>query len=435
MTEHERLIVAGREIAISNPRKVLFPRAGLHQARPGALLPRRRRRRAARRRRPAERPRPLSERHRRRVLLPEARARVAAALDRGRLAAVSVRADGRGGRAARRRRAGLDGQPRLPRAAPASGAGRRSRSSRRAARRSRSGAGRRVGADPRRSRASSRRRSTTSASSAGRRRPARAACTSTCASSGAGPSTRCAAPRSRSRAKSSGARRSSRRASGGRRSATACSSTTTRTRRTGRSPAPTRCGRRRTRACRRRSRGTRSTRASRATSRWPRCRRASPHVGDRHAGIDEHRCSLERLLELSARQEREGQGDAPWPPHYRSRPASRRACSRRGAAMPSRPLIEIGRAAQQGDALAGLERWKARHPEAAAHLAPADVLVDAMRGRFRTWTRIRVNLQHVPVELRPAQEALDPDDAPNEWEGVSADGAPRRRPSRARKAP
>ena len=66
---------------------------------------------------------------------------------------------------------------------------------------------------------------------------------------------------------------------------------------------------------------------------------------------------------------------------------------------------------------------------------PADVLVDAMRGRFRTWTRIRVNLQHVPAELRPAQEALDPDAAPNEWEGVSPDGAPRRRPSRARKAP
>ena len=39
-------------------------------------------------------------------------------------------------------------------------------------------------------------------------------------------------------------------------------------------------------------------------------------VGDRHAGIDESPCSLEALLELSARQEAEGQGDAPWPPHY-----------------------------------------------------------------------------------------------------------------------
>jgi hypothetical protein len=96
-------------------------------------------------------------------------------------------------------------------------------------------------------------------------------------------------------------------------------------------------------------------------------------------------------------------------------------------------LIEIGRARRKEDALAGVERWKARHPEAAAHLAPADVLVDAMRGRFHTWTRTRVNLQNVPVALRPAQEALDPDDQPDDWSGISAPGA-RRRPSRARKA-
>ena len=79
------------------------------------------------------------------------------------------------------------------------------------------------------------------------------------------------------------------------------------------------------------------------------------------------------------------------------------------------PLIEIGRAEKKDDALAGLERWKARHPEAAAHLQPADVLVDAMRGRFHTWTRIRVNLQHVPTELRPAQEALDPNEETGGW--------------------
>jgi hypothetical protein len=72
--------------------------------------------------------------------------------------------------------------------------------------------------------------------------------------------------------------------------------------------------------------------------------------------------------------------------------------------------LEIGRARRKDDALAGLERWRARHPEAAAHLEPADVLVDAMRGRFHTWTRIRVNLQHVPPDLRPPQEPLDPDD-------------------------
>ena len=73
-------------------------------------------------------------------------------------------------------------------------------------------------------------------------------------------------------------------------------------------------------------------------------------------------------------------------------------------------MIEIGRAREKADALAGLERWKARHADASAHLEPADVLVDAMRGRFRTWTRVRVNLQHVPAELRPAQEPLDPDE-------------------------
>jgi hypothetical protein len=74
------------------------------------------------------------------------------------------------------------------------------------------------------------------------------------------------------------------------------------------------------------------------------------------------------------------------------------------------PLLEIGRARRKQDALAGVERWKARHPEAARHLEPADVLVDAMRGRFTTWTRVRVNLQHVPPELRPEREPLDPDD-------------------------
>ncbi len=135
-------------------------------------------------------------------------------------------------------------------------------------------------------------------------------------------------------------------------------------------------------------------------------------IGDRHADMDQHSCSLERLLELSARQEQAGLGDAPWPPHYKKQqgePARVQPSRRR---TPKFPLVEIGRAEKKDDALAGLDRWKARHPEAAAHLAPADVLVDAMRGRFHTWTRIRVNLQHVPEPIRPAQEALDPDDAP-----------------------
>jgi bifunctional non-homologous end joining protein LigD len=133
-------------------------------------------------------------------------------------------------------------------------------------------------------------------------------------------------------------------------------------------------------------------------------------VGDRHEGIDRHAGSLERLLELSAQQEREGLGDAPWPPHYkkqRGEPARVQPSKRR---VPKHPLIEIGRARHKEDALAGLERWKARHPKAVAHLEPADVLIDSMRGRSSTWTRIRVNLQHVPTKSRPAQEPLDPDE-------------------------
>jgi hypothetical protein len=157
-------------------------------------------------------------------------------------------------------------------------------------------------------------------------------------------------------------------------------------------------------------------------------------LGDLHAGIDLHPCSLERVLELSARQERDGLGDAPWPPHFRKQagePARVQPSRRR---TPKHPLLEIARAREKGDALAGLERWRGRHPQAAAHLAPADVLVDAMRGRFRTWTRIRVNLQHVPEALRPAPEALDPnDDFSGDWSGVTDRRATRRTPSRARK--
>ena len=135
-------------------------------------------------------------------------------------------------------------------------------------------------------------------------------------------------------------------------------------------------------------------------------------LGDAGAGIDAAVGSLDGLLELSARHELEGLGDAPWPPNYaktadeppRVQPSKRR--------MSAKPLIEIGRAAQQADALAGLERWKARHPNVSPHLLPADVLVDSMRGRSTTWTRIRLNLEHVPEEVRPAQEPLDPDYSP-----------------------
>jgi hypothetical protein len=130
-------------------------------------------------------------------------------------------------------------------------------------------------------------------------------------------------------------------------------------------------------------------------------------IGDRHSAIDQQAGSIEPLLELF---ERQGLGDAPWPPHYKKQsgePPRVQPSKRRASKF---PLVEIGRARRKEDALAGLERWKKRHPKAARHLEPADVLVDAMRGRYSTWTRIRINLQHVPESLRPPQEALDPDE-------------------------
>jgi DNA ligase D-like protein (predicted polymerase) len=145
-------------------------------------------------------------------------------------------------------------------------------------------------------------------------------------------------------------------------------------------------------------------------------------IGDRHAGIDTAGGPLDALLELAARHEREGLGDAPWPPHYRKQRGEPPRVQPSRRRVSQHPLIEIGRAQRKEDALAGLERWKARHAAAAAHLQPADVLVDSMRGRFTTWTRIRVNLQHVPAELRPAQEPLDPDEKifPSSYGGVTS---------------
>jgi DNA ligase D-like protein (predicted polymerase) len=147
-------------------------------------------------------------------------------------------------------------------------------------------------------------------------------------------------------------------------------------------------------------------------------------VGDRHAGIDERPSSLDGLLELSARHERDGLGDAPWPPQYRKQPGEPARVQPSRRRVSKHPLIEIGRAARREDALAGLQRWRERHPRAAEHLQEADVLVDAMRGRYKTWTRVRVNLQHVPVDLRPDQEALDPDAMPDDW-GTAGDAAAR----------
>ena len=146
-------------------------------------------------------------------------------------------------------------------------------------------------------------------------------------------------------------------------------------------------------------------------------------LGDPHAVMDAAAGSLEKLLELAARDQAAGIGDAPWPPHFRKMEgeAPRVAPSRakRAVAKAPRtkmPLLVVANSTSKEAALEGLERWKSKHPQAAEFLAVDDVLVDSMRGRSSTWTRIRVNLRHVPEELRPAEETPDPDDDPTrEW--------------------
>ena len=184
-------------------------------------------------------------------------------------------------------------------------------------------------------------------------------------------------------------------------------------------------------------------------------------VGNLHAAMDATAGPLEPLLELAARDDAAGLGDAPWPPHYRKMegegrrvapsrargaPGKKAPARRRNAALESAsngapeapaagespagadaasptgrrrskmPLIVVANSPDKAAALAGLERWKLKHPAAAAQLAPDDVLIDAMRGRSSTWTRIRLNLRHVPEPERPAPQAPDPDDDPTrEW--------------------
>jgi DNA ligase D-like protein (predicted polymerase) len=172
-------------------------------------------------------------------------------------------------------------------------------------------------------------------------------------------------------------------------------------------------------------------------------------MGDPWEGLDKAASSLEPLLELSAQHEAAGFADAPWPPQFpkgdreqlRVQPSKRRSeetvRGRRGIVPPpapgktagptgrrrtTMPLIEIARAATEAEAMEGLERWKARHPKVWPHLAPSDLLVDSMRGRSTTWTRIRINLRNVPEEERPPQEALEVDYDP--WEGVEWPGKP-----------
>ena len=158
--------------------------------------------------------------------------------------------------------------------------------------------------------------------------------------------------------------------------------------------------------------------------------------GDRHAGMDGSPCSLEPLLELARRQLADGQGDAPWPPHYRKQAgeAPRVAPSKRR--IPVHPLVEIGRARNKADALAGLERWKARHPTPPGIWRPptcSSTRCAAGSGRGRASAS---TCSTSPTTLRPAQEALDPDERlEDDWKGVSGAEWPHRTRARARKEP
>jgi bifunctional non-homologous end joining protein LigD len=178
-------------------------------------------------------------------------------------------------------------------------------------------------------------------------------------------------------------------------------------------------------------------------------------IGDPWAGMDEAAGSLEGLLELAARDEAAGLPDAPWPPHYdkqsgeapRVQPSKRRpgaggagtrgaggdsasragsggtgAKSPTGRRQSTMPLIEVARAETKAEAMAGLEQWKAKHGDAWPLLEAADVLVDQMRGRSSAWYRIRLNLRHVPEDQRPAQEPLEVDYDP--WAGFRPPDGP-----------
>jgi bifunctional non-homologous end joining protein LigD len=161
-------------------------------------------------------------------------------------------------------------------------------------------------------------------------------------------------------------------------------------------------------------------------------------MGAPHAGMDDAPGALDQLLELADKDEAEGLADAPWPPHFRKMEgeAPRVAPSRRKSApKPPRvkmPLLVVANSPDKQAALAGLERWKGRYQEAAGFLAVDDVLVDSMRGRSSTWTRIRVNLRHVPEALRPPQETPSPDDDPTrEWRAKSSEHRRKSRPTHA----
>jgi bifunctional non-homologous end joining protein LigD len=146
-------------------------------------------------------------------------------------------------------------------------------------------------------------------------------------------------------------------------------------------------------------------------------------IGDPHVDMDAAPGSLEKLLGLADKDEAAGFGDAPWPPHFRKAkgepsrvmPSRAKPAAKKAATKKSRvkmPLITVANSPDKRAALAGLERWKEKYPEVAKLLAVDDVLIDSMRGRSSTWTRIRINLRHVPEAIRPPQETPDPDDDP-----------------------
>jgi len=153
--------------------------------------------------------------------------------------------------------------------------------------------------------------------------------------------------------------------------------------------------------------------------------------GDPHEKMDAVGCSLEPLLELANRDEAEGLADAPWPPHFRKMegeaprvaPSRARSATKKPVKAPRTrmPLLVIANSPDKKAALVGLEKWKRKHRKVVKLLAPEDVLVDSMRGRSSTWTRIRVNLRNVPERLRPPQEKPDPDDDPTRvWRELRA---------------
>jgi bifunctional non-homologous end joining protein LigD len=167
--------------------------------------------------------------------------------------------------------------------------------------------------------------------------------------------------------------------------------------------------------------------------------------GDPHADMDAAAGSLEQLLELAAKDEAAGLGDAPWPPHFRKMEGEAPRVSPSRAKSPEKktpkktprakmPLVVVANSPDKEAALAGLERWRSKHAQAARFLAVDDVLVDSMRGRSSTWTRIRVNLRHVPEESRPPQETPDPDDDPTrEWRALRDSGQSRPKKRRSKK--